>query len=629
MRGRAIPVYSYVNSDLISFTGGATIITVAPQRGKTRAVVRSFVKYARHGDTLIYLVSSHAEAASVIKHYIDIQRELGWQARVLLVSYAGLNRWCPLYNKIRRERELLKENYSQTKFCRKHCSLWRMKPVKKGIFEQGKPGIYVKHPEKNIKITWGPARLILNKYSWKVFKHVYKQYNSPDVANHTVIISDEEHEQKWGEPLYIRGCIRAFLLRKLIDKTPRDERGRLKGKERRSVYGYPTIIVGPHQLGPLLLHFAMVYSNRVFVAIDEFDRLLQYKVPLYLAKKFERKLNEEEYKQWDWFDVLYNYYYKEEMKSEKQYDNMIPPIINIKMKKVGEKKEGWMVKVIKAPAEVPLITLISYKLRQLKEKGKLVWVGVIGSSIPLLPFSIQKYLVEWLSELSIDITLYYSIVDVPAPDFIVNNVQGVLHQLKNTLIVTGSKKLALQLARSNINITGIEINLPRRYKIEDLADAINSICSNDKYETTLTYCIRKDRRVGYLIYPILNNDNTVSRLKLLKLNLRGDYIKLGTTYVTWLGGRLTRGVQLPPHIKTLIVFTTGRTEENEAIHVRISDMIQVVFRINSRPDMVLGVSTWALEFIKLAVKWYNKHTLKLVQYVTTGGTESAQKGKQI
>lgn len=232
-------------------------------------MIRDFMEIAQRGDTLIYSVSSHAEAASVIKHFVTVQREYNWQMRVLLVAYAGLNRWCPLYDKIREERRKLGPEYKQNKFCKENCELWQMKPIQKDVLEPGSRAFFLRNRNKekgtgNPTLTHGPIRIILNKYSYKVLQKLYRDIaKSVDFSHHTLILSEEDVEQRYGEPLWYRGCIRALIMRKLIQVLERDKKtGKLKGQHRRSVYGYPTIIIVPHQLLPLAIHFATIYSNR-------------------------------------------------------------------------------------------------------------------------------------------------------------------------------------------------------------------------------------------------------------------------------------------------------------------------------------------------------------------------------
>ena len=623
-RGRTVYVGGWMPAGAL-LPGTSVINVVQPQRGKTYRMIRDFMEMTQKGDTLIYSVSSHAEASSVIKHVVTVEREYNWDLRILVISYAGLNRWCPLYEKIREERKRLGPEYKQNKFCKENCELWQMKPIQKGVFEPGTRAFFLRRDKNMEKSTGnpllhGPIRIVLNKYTYRVLKKLYPDIvTSVDFAHHSMVLSEEEGEHKYGEPLKCRGCIRAFIMRKLIQVLERDSKtGKLKGQHRRSVYGYPTVLIVPHQLLPLAVHFATIYSNRVFVVIDEFDRMLQAKVLRWIAERFTNL--PEKPKDWPWKDVLENYLRSIEDRSEASYARKLTPIIELR-------KEPNPLTGKKRVVEVPLITLADAELRKSKEKGKLVYLAVVGSSIPLLPEPVLQYLVSWLKSFFNELRLYYSYVEMPRHDLIPFKAP---HELpEETLVIYGSKEIALHKIRLVLQVgySDYTYEFPKPVQPMTAIKTINRICRqyNLDYRENSFVCIDKRRKWGLLWFFQLVGESMVKAVKAVKWYIPKDYILLKGRFVSWLGGRMTRGVTLPRKIKRMAILTSGKSMEvhraikekvgGEAFSIRVQDLLQVLFRINSRPDIKIGLTHEAKHALEYTIKWYNKHVELLIQLV--------------
>ena len=618
---RAIRVDRWVPPGVLA-TGIGVINVVPPQRGKTRRTIWDFMEQARHGDTLVYAVSSHAEAVSVIKHYVELQRQYNWELRCLLIVYAGLNRWCPLYYRIREERRKLGYVYRQNKFCKENCDLWRMKVLPKELFEPGARAIWIRkkgihRKDKNL-LVHGPIRIILNKYDYHLLKKLYPEIcNSVDFQHHTIVIYDGEESQEYGKPIMKKGCIRALIMRKLIDVTERDRKGRLKGKHRRSVYGYPTIIVIPHHLLPMILHFARIYSARVFVVMDEFDRLLTIKVPRYLAERY-RSLPKP--KDWDWKEILETFPWSLDSRSnELSYANILTF-------KVELRREINTMTGRPRVLEVPLITLVSLELDELKKKGKLHYLGVVGSSVPLLPKPILEYLVTWMKKYFNDVFLYYDFADIPV-HYNIPYIPRPNQLPPGTLIIYGSREIAVSAAIASLNLNFSEVKIPINPN-EPAELTISRVCKKAGYDYRGKglVCISKNRKkaivwkVGYEI----ERDEPIPRYLLgMVFYIPKDYIKISGRYVSWLGGRITRGVMLPRKIKYMVIATSGKTlvvekglaGEEIKEKYRILDMLQVLFRINSRPDITVWLTPWSKPVLIRTIEWYNRHVAELVEMV--------------
>ena len=76
---------------------------------------------------------------------------------------------------------------------------------------------------------------------------------------------------------------------------------------------------------------------------------------------------------------------------------------------------------------------------------------------------------------------------------------------------------------------------------------------------------------------------------------------------------------LPPSVKFLVLDTMGRAYEErrkivgtETVEVyRLLDIIQALFRINSKEDVIVITTRRNLEVVKLAVNIYNKYVREL------------------
>jgi len=123
------------------------------------------------------------------------------------------------------------------------------------------------------------------------------------------------------------------------------------------------------------------------------------------------------------------------------------------------------------------------------------------------------------------------------------------------------------------------------------------------------------KRIGKEVYYT----NYVNGALVYVFNLPKTYINLGRVKITWLGGRQMRGVMLPPSVKVLFFMTNGKCiEESEADVVggvekyRLSDLLQAIFRINSREDVVVVMDILTKRLLRLVLKIYEWHIYQLV-----------------
>lgn len=605
------------------------LLVTAPQQGKTRAVVWSFMDIAKPGWLLVYSVSSHAEAASVIKHYINYQQQHGWSNSTILLAYAGLNRFCPHYPQIKQLRKEKGAEFKQTTYCRANCNLWNTKPFPSKWFQY----CNLANLDKcNIK-------LIMTPFNFRVLKRFYPN-EAKTAGKHILLVGHEEDLNKTeGNVNKITGCIRAVLMKKLVDLTSRNRDGTLRGKKRRSLLSGPAIVVLPHELLPLVLAFARAYAARVILVIDEFDRMLSKKVPRWLAERYQRIGKPRE---WPWYKHLDKYLDKTINKDEEDvnYSKKLPLLINIR-KIISRIDENNIILSWKA-VEVPLITIVTLKLEELRKKSKLTNIIIVGSSIPLLPKYVLAYLIRWMAwaKGARTVAVYYSkvrmpknILEVPYVDpdkllLIARKVRG------DVMVVKGSKNLAVNLASTlllskyNLSIKKI-IHFKRPVSMYEFYKIFSKWCSNNKGRYEKDQCWFGRNVVtwspGYKQYKTINGIIAMICCAIpISLNLPKTYIKIGNILVTWLGSRATRGTMLPSSVKALVIDTWGKAKETRkgyrtgltvkevenlattADVTRYLDLLQALFRVNSRPDVVVVATHNTLSVLKQTIEHYNK-----------------------
>lgn len=354
--------------------------------------------------------------------------------------------------------------------------------------------------------------------------------------------------------------------------------------------------------------------------IDEFDRMLQSKVPRYIAERFGNL--PEKPSRWPWKDVLEKYLQYEKDKDEFDYASRLTPIVELR------KEKNQLTGKLRV-MEVPLITLVHFELTKAKEKDKLAYIAVVGSNIPLLPLPILEYLVKWLREFFNELWLYYSYVEIPPHDVIEFKAP---HEVPNgTLIIYGSKEIALQYVRRLLQIGYSDYKYGFQHPTTpyQAIKTIQRVCRqyNLDYRENSFVCISKNRKWGLLWFLHLHGESKVKAVYAVKWFIPKDYMKVLGRYVTWLGSRITRGVTLPRYIKRIAIMTSGKSTEvhrmvkelggSEMYSIRVQDLLQVLFRINSRPDIKLGLTPHAELALKYTIKWYNKHVEKLVELIET------------
>ena len=587
------------------------LLVPPPQRGKTRAVVHSFLNIARRGWLMVYAVSSHAEAASVVKHYIDFQRKHMWRNETLLLVYAGLNRFCPHYKQILQERKRLGDEYKQTKFCRKNCKLWHMKPINSINLERCRLD----------NINMCGIRIILTPFNYRVLKKLYPE-EAGTAGKHMLVIGSREDLEKVDGVNKMEGCIRAVVMKKLVDETNRNENGTLEGKKRRSILRGPVLLVVPHELLPLVLSFAKVYARRIVIVIDEFDRILGKKVPRKLAERYQRIGKPDD---WPWWNVL------KSCRGEDRsgYALVIPKLIELKREEYTDENGKKRRRLV----EVPLLTLVTLKLAELKEKGKLQQLVIVGSSIPLLPLPILRYLVKWMgwAKNAYTVNVYYTSLTIPEKRVrlsaaininVIKSLTQLVGRNESIMIITGSLAQAVAWVEQITKNRSIKsyVQFKRCVTSVEFEQYASNICKKQvggEYNSTMEYC--RKGRIIVLFAPVYKNMNCVIGYRVTVYRPGKMYVKLGNIYITWLGSRLTRGAMLPPTVKFLVIDTMGKAHEErekitgiETVEVyRLLDIIQALFRINSKEDVIVITSRRNLEVVKLAVNVYNKYAREL------------------
>jgi len=597
-----------------------------PQSGKTRGVIRSFLNTARKGWVLIYGVSSHSEAASVIKHYVDYQKEKGWRNQTLLVVAAGINRYCPRYSLIKKERKK-KEGFRQTDFCKEKCPLWNT-TIPERLLEP------IDIERQNF--GEGNKKIIMAPFNFRVLANHYKKI-AEDASLHIILVgSDRDLKQIKDKNmlkgiLKIEGCMRAVLLKKSIDTTGRNPDGTFNSKKRRkSVFAGPTIIVAPHELIPLLLTFARAYSHRVLLVIDEFDRMLTKKIPRELAEKFEENLGKP--KEWAWYEALTNYSPADEV--DEKLIIKAPKLVQFKKIILEKDENGKAVRT--RVVEVPLLTIVTRKLVELKEKGKLKNVIVVGSSIPLLPMQVLRYLVKWIGYLTRKrtVSVYYSDITLPEKKLIVlyrtdvRDLEAVLWKVRkgDVMVIAGTLENALSIALELLlNRTRPDkyLEFKRLMDSETFDKWVRDNCRVFGGESTKKWHGCRVGRRFIIYFPMWVSiverrgkdeyyNYYISGTMEYIFDVPKNYIDLGRVKITWLGGRQMRGVMLPPSVKVLFFMTNGKYNEEGGIEkYRLNDLLQAIYRINSKEDVYVVMDTLTELLLKLIQKIYSWHINQL------------------
>ncbi len=585
-----------------------------PQSGKTRGIIRSFLNTARKGWVLIYGVSSHSEAGSVVKHYVDYQRENGWRNETLLVVAAGINRYCPHYPLIKKLREE-KGDFRQTKFCKKNCKLWNTRIPERLL-----------QPVNLLNYGEGNRKIIMTPFSYRVLARHYKK-TAEDASRHIIVVGSTNDLEKVSNEniLKIEGCIRPILLKKSIDTTSRNPNGTFNSKKRRkSLFAGPTIIVAPHELIPLLLSFARAYSRKVLLVIDEFDRMLAKKIPRYLAERFEKSLGKP--RGWAWYKVLVSYSSVDEV--DEKLIKLTPMLV--RFERIILEKDEYGRAVRSRLMEVPLLAIVTRKLVELREKGKLKNIIVVGSSIPLLPMQVQRYLVKWMGYLTgkRTVAVYYSDISLPEKRMIVlfrtdvDKLKLILWTIRkgDAMVVTGTLEDAVMTA---LSLLVDRMEPVKRVEFRQLVDSVTfdkwvrAECkkAGGEYSKTKYICRIGRRHIVYIPIWVKGRDDYyyISGTMIYVLNVPKTYINLGRVKITWLGGRQMRGVMLPPNVRVLFFMTRGKyIEETETAFgkervekYRLSDLLQAIFRINSKEDVIVVMDTRTKLLLQLVQKIYS------------------------
>ena len=271
-----------------------------------------------------------------------------------------------------------------------------------------------------------------------------------------------------------------------------------------------------------------------------------------------------------------------------------------------------------------MISLVSLELDRLKQENKLAYLAVVGSSIPLLPLPILEYLAEWVKRYFDEVLVYFDYVTMPE-HYTIPGVPIPSMVPRRTLIIYGSKAIAVNMSFSSLNLNNSQVKILLKGYNGPVEGLIRRVCEKAGYEYPGHgyVCTSKNGRRAILFKPVFNGNGDIEALVGAVYYVPKDYIKLGDRYVSWLGGRLTRGVQLPRKIKYLVVATSSKSiviedgpagpERKEKF--RPFDMLQVLFRINSRPDIIVGLTPQAEKMMEYTITWFNRHVRKLVELV--------------
>lgn len=522
-----------------------TIIVPHPQSGKSRSMIFHLMdRLDQPGKIAIIGVSSHSEAGSLLKYFLEYQRLHKYGKEVLFIWLMGINRFCPHWNEIRKR--YWNKDFKLTEYCKKHCDLWNVRTIREEDIShpekpRGRPPKILSENKYDLRL-----KVFLIKEGLKTTEKLLKITVSPLERMMIAIMGDVEEKRSWFDYYYIRGCPRALIMRRLIKK--RDS------NKQRSILSYPSIIVVPHELIPLVLHFSAIYSWRVYLVIDEFDRLLEKYFNKIIAERWKVKPGE-------WTQLLVKY-------------NMIPD------------------------GSVALMDIVDQRLKQVEEKGKIEELHIMGSSIPLLPRKILEKVKGWMGSY----TLIYKWLKPPRFDRV-----GYSDPTPGSLIIVGSKNIAVALLAQYL--LQKPIILQHSLSFEKIYEKFVNMCTKIGGQIDGLVCVKDNKRIVLKIWMTQDGEVYAYDIISIRLGNKRDYLSLHNNIkITWLGGRLTRGVRWDPHeIKNVIIMTKGQYRKTEEVlDIRWRDLVQVIYRMHSSPQIYITISPGAVQVVEELIERYNK-----------------------
>ena len=247
---------------------------------------------------------------------------------------------------------------------------------------------------------------------------------------------------------------------------------------------------------------------------------------------------------------------------------------------------------------VALMDIVDQRLKQVEEKGKIEELHIMGSSIPLLPMKILEEVKKWMGSY----TLIYKWLKPPRFDYV-----GYSDPVPGSLIIVGSKNIAASLLAQYL--LQKPIILQHSLPFEKIYEKFVNMCAKIGGQIDGLVCTKNSKRIVLKIWITQNGEVYAYDIISIRLGNRWDYLSLhNNTKITWLGGRFTRGVRWDPReIKNVVIVTRGQYRKTkEILDIRWRDLVQVIYRMHSSPQIYITISPGAVKVIEELIEKYNR-----------------------